>query len=127
MVYFRIIREGSENIPYCQSFSLPFKGWFTFFQVLIALTLVTSTIVYYFQSFNINNLESYPSLLFLLLILSLLLQIPVVMSTYYRAEDCGFFMPCFWLNYTRWFKHTNSYTDLIQERILAKYGDRLKE
>merc|ERR1719450_1752784 len=152
MVYFGKVREGSlssKTSPYCQPFSLPLKGWFTFFQVLIALTLVTITLVYYLHSFNkyymlkvaemgvdpfykdhlnsvlVNELGSYPSLLFILLILASLLQIPVVMSTYYRAEDCGFYM--IWLGYTRWFKHTNTYTDLIQQRIQAKYGDRFKE
>jgi len=136
LVYFRKVKEGSSTTgPYCQPLLLPLKGWFTFFQVLILLTLITSTIIYYiychaddvYDGGFLSNLGSYPSLLFILLIIASVLQVPVVMSSYYGAEDCGFCCPLLWVSYTRWFKHTNAYTELIQQKIQAKHGEKLKQ
>jgi len=132
LVYFRKVKKGSSTTgPYCQPLLLPLKGWFTFFHVMILLTLITSTIIYYvFNSDDLGflgNLETYSSLQFILLIVASILQVPVVMSSYYRAEDCGFCCPLLWVSYTRWFKHTNAYTELIQQKIQAKHGEKLKQ
>jgi len=133
LVYFRKVKEGSSTTgPYCQPLLLPLKGWFTFFHVMILLTLITSTTIYYIYSnaddlHFLGNLETYSSLLFILLIVATILQVPVVMSSYYRAEDCGFCCPLLWVSYTRWFKHTNAYTELLQQKIQAKHGEKLKQ
>lgn len=132
LVYFRKVTSSNTG-PYCQPFLLPLKGWFTFFHILIALALVICTIIV-FSSYNeykdyeylsVEELGTYPALLSILLLITSALQIPVIMAFYYRAEDCGFCLPIFWIGYTRWFKHTNTYTDLIQQNIQSKHGQRL--
>eukprot|EP00092_Neocalanus_flemingeri_P058941 GFUD01070341.1.p1 GENE.GFUD01070341.1~~GFUD01070341.1.p1 ORF type:complete len:445 (-),score=97.55 GFUD01070341.1:377-1711(-) len=204
LVYFRKVTSSSDTGPGCQPFLLPFRGWFTFFHVLIALTLMICTISIYINYDDCNRLQDYkkllaeshseatqtvppektevdggdnfdaamygelldafahnvdnpfsnfgeqisdgpsldvdreafepvselcthPLVLPILLFLSLILQITAVVSSYYQAEDCGFCLPLFCLAYTRWFKHTNAYTDMIQQNIQAKHGQRLQQ
>ena len=131
LVYFRKVgTHGSTTGPFCQPFLLPLKGWFTFFHVLIALTLVICTLAHHsystfngFEYLSGAKIGTHPALLSILLVVSSILQIPAVMASYYRAEDCGFAMPG--IGYTRWFKHTNAYTDMIQQKIQGKYGEKL--
>eukprot|EP00092_Neocalanus_flemingeri_P025210 GFUD01027341.1.p1 GENE.GFUD01027341.1~~GFUD01027341.1.p1 ORF type:complete len:348 (-),score=54.85 GFUD01027341.1:143-1186(-) len=123
LVYFRKVTSSSKTGPY-QPFLLPFRGWFTFFHVLIALTLMICSIIIYVNYYAINE---YPYLpvseigkhpLLLLLFVSLILQITVVV--------CCFFM-CVGFAYTRWFKHTNAYTEMIQQNIQEKHGQHLQQ
>eukprot|EP00092_Neocalanus_flemingeri_P077983 GFUD01096918.1.p1 GENE.GFUD01096918.1~~GFUD01096918.1.p1 ORF type:complete len:448 (+),score=104.41 GFUD01096918.1:86-1429(+) len=203
LVYFRKVTTSSDTGPGCQPFLLPFRGWFTFFHVLIALTLMICTIIIYINYDDYNRLQDYkkllaeshseatqtvppekpevdggdnfdaamygelldafahnvdnpfsnfgeqisdgpsldvdreafepvselgthPLVLPILLFVSLILQLTAVVSSYYQAEDCGFCLPLFCIGYTRWFKHTNAYTDMIQQNIQAKHGQRLQ-
>eukprot|EP00092_Neocalanus_flemingeri_P040814 GFUD01044432.1.p1 GENE.GFUD01044432.1~~GFUD01044432.1.p1 ORF type:complete len:360 (-),score=74.57 GFUD01044432.1:432-1511(-) len=119
LVYFRKVTSSSKTGLYCQPFLLPFRGWFTFFHVIIALTLMTALILPVYES------GKRPLVLPILIFVSLILQIPVVASSYYKAEDCGFC--CGFYAYTRWFKHTNAYTEMIQQNIQAKHGQRLQQ
>eukprot|EP00092_Neocalanus_flemingeri_P077982 GFUD01096917.1.p1 GENE.GFUD01096917.1~~GFUD01096917.1.p1 ORF type:complete len:439 (+),score=104.91 GFUD01096917.1:86-1402(+) len=202
LVYFRKVTTSSDTGPGCQPFLLPFRGWFTFFHVLIALTLMICTISIYINYDDYKRLQDYkqelaaksyseatqtappekpeldgednlyavygelldafsnddnpwnnfgedisdassldvdreafepvselgthPLVLPILLFVSLILQLTAVVSSYYQAEDCGFCLPLFCIGYTRWFKHTNAYTDMIQQNIQAKHGQRLQ-
>eukprot|EP00092_Neocalanus_flemingeri_P085153 GFUD01107108.1.p1 GENE.GFUD01107108.1~~GFUD01107108.1.p1 ORF type:complete len:450 (-),score=107.92 GFUD01107108.1:132-1481(-) len=206
LVYFRKVTSSSNTGPYCQPFLLPFRGWFTFFHVLIALTLMICTISIYINYDDYKRLQDYkqelaaksyseatqtvppekpeldgednlyavygelldafsnddnpwnnfgedisdassldvdreafeplselgthcthPLVLPILLFVSLILQTTAVVSSYYQAEDCGFCIPLFCIGYTRWFKHTTAYTDMIQQNIQAKHGQRLQQ
>eukprot|EP00092_Neocalanus_flemingeri_P025211 GFUD01027342.1.p1 GENE.GFUD01027342.1~~GFUD01027342.1.p1 ORF type:complete len:297 (-),score=61.92 GFUD01027342.1:216-1043(-) len=140
LVYFRKVTSNSNKGPGCQPFLLPFRGWFTFFHVLIALTLMICTIIIYINYDNYNDYTylyhpvselgthcTHPLVLPLLLFVSLILQTAAVVSSYYQAEDCGFCLPLFCIGYTRWFKHTTAYTDMIQQNIQAKHGQRLQQ
>eukprot|EP00092_Neocalanus_flemingeri_P025213 GFUD01027344.1.p1 GENE.GFUD01027344.1~~GFUD01027344.1.p1 ORF type:complete len:366 (+),score=66.84 GFUD01027344.1:165-1262(+) len=124
LVYFRKVTSSSKTGPYYQPFLLPFRGWFTFFHVIIALTLMICSIIIYVNYYAINE---YPYLpvseigthpLLLLLFVSLILQITVVVSSYYK---------CVGYDYTRWFKHTNAYTEMIQQNIQEKHGQHLQQ
>eukprot|EP00092_Neocalanus_flemingeri_P108782 GFUD01139719.1.p1 GENE.GFUD01139719.1~~GFUD01139719.1.p1 ORF type:complete len:376 (+),score=84.84 GFUD01139719.1:73-1200(+) len=135
LVYFRKVTSSSKTGLYCQPFLLPFRGWFTFFHVLIALTLMICTIIIYinyddykdYTYLSVSELGTHPLVLPLLLFVSLVLQTTAVVSSYYQAEDCGFCLPLFCIGYTRWFKHTTAYTDMIQQNIQAKHGQRLQQ
>eukprot|EP00091_Calanus_sinicus_P016455 TRINITY_DN35819_c0_g1_i1.p1 TRINITY_DN35819_c0_g1~~TRINITY_DN35819_c0_g1_i1.p1 ORF type:complete len:219 (-),score=31.17 TRINITY_DN35819_c0_g1_i1:139-795(-) len=92
LVFFRKV-SSSNTGPYCQPFLLPLKGWFTFFQVLIALALVICSIVM-FSSYNeyrdyeylsMEELGPHPTLLPILLVIASALQIPVIMAFYFRS------------------------------------------
>eukprot|EP00092_Neocalanus_flemingeri_P028391 GFUD01030829.1.p1 GENE.GFUD01030829.1~~GFUD01030829.1.p1 ORF type:complete len:448 (+),score=95.58 GFUD01030829.1:107-1450(+) len=204
LVYFRKVTSSSDTGPGCQPFLLPFRGWFTFFHVLIALTLMICTISIYIDYDDYNRLQDYkkllaeshseatqtvppenpevdggdnfdaamygelldafahnvdnpfsnfgeqisdgpsldvnketyqpvselgthPLVLPTLLCVSLILQTTAVVSSYYQAEDCGFCLPLFCIGYTRWFKHTNTYTEMIQQNIQEKHGQHLQQ
>eukprot|EP00092_Neocalanus_flemingeri_P040819 GFUD01044437.1.p1 GENE.GFUD01044437.1~~GFUD01044437.1.p1 ORF type:complete len:376 (+),score=83.83 GFUD01044437.1:73-1200(+) len=135
LVYFRKVTSSSKTGLYCQPFLLPFRGWFTFFHVIIALTLMICTIIIYsnyddykdYTYLSVSELGTQPLVLPLLLFVSLILQTTAVVSSYYQAEDCGFCLPLFCIGYTRWFKHTNAYTDMIQQNIQAKHGQRIQQ
>eukprot|EP00092_Neocalanus_flemingeri_P108781 GFUD01139718.1.p1 GENE.GFUD01139718.1~~GFUD01139718.1.p1 ORF type:complete len:270 (+),score=42.82 GFUD01139718.1:73-882(+) len=120
LVYFRKVTSSSKTGLYCQPFLLPFRGWFTFFHVIIALTLMIALI------HPVHESDKRPLVLPILIFVSLILQIPVVASSYYEAEDCGFCIPLGYA-YTRWFKHTNAYTEMIQQNIQEKHGQHLQQ
>merc|ERR1711936_1377137 len=118
LVFFRKVTSmNSKKGPCCQPFFLPFRGWFTFFHGTIAVALFI-----FFMNNNISG-ANYPSSF--LLLTTAILEMVVMMSTYFSAEDCGC---CFiTMSYTRWYKHTNAYTEMIQERIQTKHGQKLDQ
>jgi len=137
LVYFRKVISSSNTSPYCQPSSLPIRGWFTFFHCIIALTLLICVIgtfitfrdnySYYYYNSYYHPLGRIPFLLPVLFLVSLILHTPVLLSSYYTADDCGFCIPIFNVGYTRWFKHMNAYTNMIQQNILVKNGQKLQQ
>jgi len=127
MVFFRRVFRSNVSAGY-QPFHLPLQGWFTFFHVLITGTLFGLLCYSYIYLYDCRN--CYPTVVLytplVLLSFSILSQIVITIATYYRAKDCGY---CFYpfIVYTRWFKHTNAYTEMIQQKILSKHGQRLVE
>jgi len=116
LVFFKKVTSNNSTGIYCQPFLLPLRGWFTFFHGSIAVTL------FIFFTYNISG-SNYPSSFVLLT--TTILEMVAMTCTYFSAEDCGC---CFLtMSYTRWYKHTNAYTEMIQERIQAKHGQRLEQ
>merc|ERR1712198_359009 len=142
MVFFRRV-SGSNVSAGCQPFHLPLQGWFTFFHVLITGTLCVcfvliwysySSCEYLYDGVNcystVDTDDARPSFITLLVLMSFstFSQIVITLATYYRAKDCGYCFYCIYcIAYTRWFKHTNAYTEMIQQKILSKHGQRLIE
>ena len=137
MVFFRRVFRSNVSAGY-QPFHLPLQGWFTFFHVLITGTLFVcfrliysyySTCIYLYDDKNCSTTDDeWASFITLLVLMSLstVSQIIITLATYYRAKDCGYYFFPF-IAYTRWFKHTNAYTEMIQQKILSKHGQLLVE
>merc|ERR1719402_950691 len=84
-VYFRKVSSRDCPGAVCQPFKLPFRGWFTFFHVIIASTLITCDILLY---------PSVPSLFIILISVAFVLECSAVACVYFTAEDCGFCCLC---------------------------------
>ena len=120
MVFFtRFSGSNALSSPY----DFPFQGWFTFFHILIIGPLIACfvKISYFFIRYDdLNSLT-----LCVLMGASILSHLGSTITTYYRATDCCCDIGC--IVYTRAYKHTNSYTEMIQQSILSKHGPSLKE
>jgi hypothetical protein len=111
LVYFRKFKESASTTgPYRQPCLVPLKGWFPFIHTLIFVALFICCL------FEFIYKEGQGSI-FGILIVCVILQPLVMFASYYSSEDCGF---CCLLSYTRWFKHTGAYTQLVQKRIQTK-------
>jgi len=112
--------EGcNSSSGWVQPFSLPFLGWFPFLQFLCFATLTVG--LSWLPPLS-NHPDSIPLVSLYYLVLAV--QVAILLTTYLGAEDCGYFFCC---SYTRWFKHTSAYTEVLQDQILDKFGQQLKE
>jgi len=124
LVFFRKLSSGSSRSntgPACAPFNLPLQGWFPFLQFL-GLATLTTHITRLTLSLNSSDYMALLALLYL----TLIIQISIFLSSYSVAQDCGCMFPLFFIGYTRWFKHTSAYTELLQDQLQVKFGQQLK-
>lgn len=130
LVFFRKLPSGSSSSntgPACAPFQLPLQGWFPFLQFLglAALTTYVTLLAYYYHS-HYYLFYSYQMTMLALLCFTLVVQVAIFLSSYSVAQDCGCMFPLLFIGYTRWFKHTSAYTELLQDQLQAKFGQQLK-